>query len=155
MKSMAIDTWYGHGDVRLNLMRRPRFWNWSPPTRFPKQIAVVAELGVADLVADGPLPVDELARRTGTHAPSLARVLRATASVGVLAEDGTERIALTPLAHYLRTDVPESLRDYVRLQCGDWYWRVYRGLHRQRANRSAGGEPHLRDGRIRLPRSTS
>jgi hypothetical protein len=73
--------------------------------------------------------VDELARLTGVHGPSLARVLRATASVGVFAEDQDGHFELTPLATHLRRDVPESLRDYVRLQCGDLYLRVYRGLH--------------------------
>jgi hypothetical protein len=92
-------------------------------------IAVLAELGIADLLSDGPMVVDELARPTGVHGPSLARVLRATASVGVFAEDQDGHFELPPLATHLRRDVLESLRDYVRLQCGDWYWRVYRGLH--------------------------
>jgi hypothetical protein len=101
-------------------------------------IAVVAELGIADLLADGPMDVVDLARASGSHAPSLARVLRATASVGVFAEDQDGQITSTPLAMYLRRDVPESLRDYVRLQCGDWYWRVYRGLpHSVRTGRPA------------------
>jgi ubiquinone/menaquinone biosynthesis C-methylase UbiE len=91
-------------------------------------IAVAAELGVADLLADGPKDGDELARLIGCDGPSLARLLRATASVGVFEQDGDGRFRLTASAEHLRRDVPGSLRDYVRLQCGDWYWRVYRGL---------------------------
>jgi hypothetical protein len=90
-------------------------------------IGVVAELGVADLLADGPMELDELADRTGTHGPALGRVLRATASVGIFVEDADGRFATTPLAAHL-CDGGGSLRDYVRLQCGELYWRVYRGL---------------------------
>ena len=49
---------------------------------------VVAKLGVADLLADGPRTSDDLARSTSTHPRALNRLLRAAASVGVLAEDG-------------------------------------------------------------------
>jgi Dimerisation domain len=42
---------------------------------------VVAKLGVADLLAEGPRPVEELAAETQTDGPSLRRVLRALASV--------------------------------------------------------------------------
>src|SRR5437867_10178421 len=51
-------------------------------------IYVAAKLGIADLLAKGPESHDELARATGTHAPSLRRVLRLLASAGVLNETG-------------------------------------------------------------------
>jgi len=46
-------------------------------------IHVAATLGIADLLEDGPRSVDELAQATGTHSPTLYRLLRALASVGV------------------------------------------------------------------------
>src|SRR5215207_9429487 len=49
-------------------------------------LAVVAKLGVADLLADAPQTVEQLAIATDTHAPSLYRVLRMLASLGVFAE---------------------------------------------------------------------
>jgi hypothetical protein len=45
-------------------------------------LSVVAKLRVADLLADGPRTLDELATRTGTHAPSLYRVLRTPQRAG-------------------------------------------------------------------------
>lgn len=39
-------------------------------------IYVAAKLGIADLLKDGPRTSEELAQVTGTHAPSLYRVLR-------------------------------------------------------------------------------
>jgi hypothetical protein len=50
-------------------------------------ISVVAQLGIADVLHDGPKSVDELAQATSTHAPSLYRLLRALASLGIFAED--------------------------------------------------------------------
>src|SRR5512143_1857421 len=74
-----------------------------------QMICVAARLGIADLVADGPKSSAELAETTGTHAPSLYRLLRALASFGVFAEDDRGRFGLTPLAEPLRTGVPDSL----------------------------------------------
>jgi hypothetical protein len=37
-------------------------------THISRAVYVAAELGIADLLADGPLSSSELARRTGTHA---------------------------------------------------------------------------------------
>src|SRR5579871_4220591 len=51
-----------------------------------RALYAAAELGVADILADGPRSVDEVALRTGTHARSLFRLLRALASCGVLEE---------------------------------------------------------------------
>jgi methyltransferase family protein len=49
-------------------------------------IYVAAKLGIADLLVDGPANCDELAAATHTHAPSLQRLLRALASLGVFYE---------------------------------------------------------------------
>ena len=71
-------------------------------------IHVVTALGVPDLLADGPRSAEELARETGTHAPSLRRVLRALASLGVLHEEDDGRFALGELGQPLRSDHPQS-----------------------------------------------
>src|SRR4026208_526258 len=70
---------------------------------------VAAKLGIADLLVDGPKRVDELATATDTDAPSLYRVLRALASMGVFEEADNQVFALTPTAETLRSDVPNSL----------------------------------------------
>jgi hypothetical protein len=78
-----------------------------------RALYVAAKLGIPDLLRDEPKSSDDLAQATGTHAPSLYRVLRALDSVGVFAEDDRGRFALTPLGATLRTDIPGSLR-YLR-----------------------------------------
>ncbi len=73
-------------------------------------IHAVAELGIADLLKDGPQSHDTLAAGTGTHAASLRRVLRLLASAGVLVEEEDGRFSLTAIGACLRDDVPGSMR---------------------------------------------
>lgn len=71
---------------------------------------VLARLGVADLLAEGPRTVPDLAEATGSQVQMLYRFLRAAASVGVFAEREDGRFELTPKAEYLRSDVRGSMR---------------------------------------------
>jgi hypothetical protein len=64
---------------------------------------VAATLGVADRLRDGPETAEALASATGAHAGSLFRLLRALSSLGVLAQDGQGRFALTPLGAALQS----------------------------------------------------
>jgi SAM-dependent methyltransferase len=82
-------------------------------THISRAVYVAAELGIADLLADGPLDSNELARRTGTHAPSLYRVLRLLAALGVLAQDDRAGFGLTIVGERLRTDAPAGLRSWA------------------------------------------
>jgi hypothetical protein len=101
-------------------------------------VFVAAKLGVADLLAKGPLTVEALAKRAGAHAPFLRRVMRALASVGVFAEDAAGRFRLTPLAQTLRSDRAGSLRDYVLMITDDHNWQAWGAL--EHAVRT-GGSP--------------
>lgn len=80
----------------------------------PFTIRTICELGIADLLADGPLEVETIARRTGTHERSLYRALRALAAKGVLDEVSERKFALTTMGELLRSDHPLSLRDTYR-----------------------------------------
>ncbi len=84
-------------------------------------IYVASELGIADLLAEGPQTAGELARDTKTHAEALYRVLRALASVGIFAEDDDGRFSLTPIAENLRTDRPDSLRAFGIMLGAEFY----------------------------------
>ncbi|MCA2220175.1 acetylserotonin O-methyltransferase [Nonomuraea aurantiaca] len=88
-------------------------------------VGVVARLGIADLVADKPRTPLDLATACETNPQALYRILRATACIGVLAEDDQGRFALTPLAEPLRSDVPGSLRAAAITMNMDPMWRPY------------------------------
>lgn len=87
-------------------------------------LSVAARLGVADFLKDGAKTTDELAQATETYAPSLYRLLRSLASVGVFTEVEPRRFALTPMGEYLREDNPFSLRYQAIMHCSDCNWPV-------------------------------
>jgi hypothetical protein len=92
--------------------------------RFTQLLYVVAKLGIADLLRDGPKRSEELAQAVGAHPRTLYRVLRALASLGVFVEDEAQGFHLTPLAQLLRTDVPESLRALAIFYGEEWIWHA-------------------------------
>ena len=72
-------------------------------------IHVIAVLGIADLVADAPKNVEQLAEATGASAPFLGRVLRALSKFDVFSQDSAGRFALAPLGEFLESGVAGSL----------------------------------------------
>jgi len=87
-------------------------------------IYVAAKLGIADLLEHGPQSPEELANETGSHAPSLYRLLRALASLGVFVEDEAGRFGLTPMAECLQRGVPGSKRA-TALMLGEEHYRTW------------------------------
>ena len=82
---------------------------------------VAAELGIADLLVNGPLTVEELAEKTQTHSAALYRVLRALASVGIFAQDSQGCFSLTPTANLLRSDVVDSQRYFAIMMGAEFH----------------------------------
>ncbi len=76
-------------------------------------LAVAAEIGIPDLLGDGPQEVATLAALTGAEPDVLGRVLRTLASAGVFTETAPGMFGLTDLAEPLRRDAPRSIRDLV------------------------------------------
>lgn len=85
-------------------------------------------LGVADALGDGEADATELAAATGTHTPTLTRLLRALEHLGVLTETRPDHYGLTPMGTHLRSDVPHSLRATVDLFCRTPLWRAWEAL---------------------------
>ena len=115
---------------------------------FPSQVLyVAARLRIPDLVADGAKSSEELAQATSTHAPSLYRLLRALAYLGILQETEPGRFALTDLGAPLRSEVPDSMWATTLLFCGEGVWRSWGELlagvqtGEPRFNRGSGSEP--------------
>ncbi|MEV0031495.1 methyltransferase [Nocardia sp. NPDC050793] len=74
-------------------------------------LAVAAELGLADLVADSPKTVDELAEATGSDSSALYRALSMLASLGVFTEVEPNVFGANDMSDTLRTSAEGSLRD--------------------------------------------
>jgi len=90
-----------------------------------RSISVVATLGIADLLRDGPKNAQQLASATSAHADSLYRVMRALASGGVFTQGEDGRFGLTPLSKCLRSDAANSLRNAASLYGLPFAWRSW------------------------------
>jgi hypothetical protein len=103
-----------------------------------QSISVVARLGIADLLDQRPRTCDELAAQCGAHGPSLYRVMRALASLGLFTEDRRGRFHLTRIGRCLRTDAPDSMRAVAIYAGSDRHWRAWGDLqHSVRTGQSA------------------
>ena len=72
-------------------------------------VYVAAKLGLADHLVR-PKRADELAGPTNTDAPSLYRLMRTLAHLGLMTEDGAQHFSLTPLGDALKTEAPGAAR---------------------------------------------
>jgi len=93
-------------------------------------IGVAAQFGFADHLASGPKSAEELASLTGTHGPSVYRLLRALAASGIFVEmeEASGRFANTPLSEALRKDVPGSVRGLALMFNHDMHARAWLSL---------------------------
>lgn len=87
-----------------------------------KSVSAVADLGVADELAAGPVSIADLASAVGAHERSLYRVMRTLTSTGMFAESEPGVFGLTPVSELLRSDVPNSMRDLASLITAESHW---------------------------------
>jgi ubiquinone/menaquinone biosynthesis C-methylase UbiE len=88
-----------------------------------RAIGTIGELGVADHIVSGtPQPAAKLARLTGSHEPSLYRLLRFTASYGLFRETANREFDHTPLSAALRSDADGSFRAAAQM-----FHRIFAG----------------------------
>lgn len=71
-------------------------------------VSALAGLGVPDHLGDEPQSAEELARKVGAQPGPLYRLMRACASVGVVAEDANGKFSQTPMSKVLRSPDPSS-----------------------------------------------
>jgi hypothetical protein len=108
-----------------------------------QMIYVVAKLNVADLLANGPKSVEEIAAIVGAHPRSLYRLLRALASLGIFEQDSNGRFRLTPLAELLQAEGEGSLHPFALSYGEPWWWDAWgRLLHSVQTGETAFNSVH-------------
>ncbi len=93
-----------------------------------RAIYVVAKLGIADLLKDGPRHIADLAEATHSHAPSLHRLMLLLVSADVFAEEEAGMFQLAPMGECLRSDAPLSWRAQTLLHAGPLQQRAWSRL---------------------------
>ncbi len=111
-KLARVVEWIRHYLYRLNQRLTPApaaMMEMIIATWTSQAITVAAQLGVADALSNGPLPIEELAARVGADADALRRLLRALISKGIFVHRRDGRYGLNSLAGTLRSDAPISM----------------------------------------------
>jgi hypothetical protein len=93
-------------------------WDFLRGALATRALAIVADLGVANALAEGPRPVSDLARETGADPDALHRLLRALASDGVFAEQDPGVFGNTPASALI---IDSGWRDFASLFGGIWH----------------------------------
>ena len=111
-----------HGDTQMS-EREPEsvLWNLVRGAMATRAVAVVSELRVADALADGPRPVEEVAHEVGADPDTLHRLLRALASDGVFAQEERGVFRNTPASELLRGGGWDDIAHFFG---GIWYGTV-------------------------------
>jgi hypothetical protein len=91
-------------------------------------VSCLAQMGIPDLVEAGPKSAHELASQIGADAEALHRLMRATASVGVLSEGPDGKFSETPMSAVLRSNGKPSLRALAMMGGREWHGRGWSRL---------------------------
>jgi hypothetical protein len=93
-----------------------------------RSIYIVTKLGIPVLLRDGPCSSIDLAAVTKTHEPSLYRLLRGLASVGIFSEVERGQFAQTQFSRVLCPNVPGSIYHWILVFGDAWQWRPWEDL---------------------------
>lgn len=85
-----------------------------------RSIYVAAELGIADLLKDGPKSIEQLAEESGANADSLLRIMRTLASEGIFKAKGKEEFATNRLGKQLQSDLEDSMCAFIKAAGANW-----------------------------------
>lgn len=88
-------------------------------------IRAAAQLGLADLVKEGPKSLLELAEATAVPVNSLVRLLRALVAIEIFTEVEADVFAQSELSFLLRSDIPHSMRNLALMHGDEWQWRPW------------------------------
>jgi hypothetical protein len=91
-------------------------------------VSCLAQLGIPDLIEAASKSAEELARQIGANPQALYRLMRATASVGVLSEGPDGKFSQTPMSKVLRRDATPSLRAFATMTGREWHGRGWSHL---------------------------
>jgi DNA-binding Lrp family transcriptional regulator len=108
-----------------------RLWDILRGALATRTLGLVADLRVADALAAGPRPVEDVASEVGVDPDTLRRILRALASDGVFAEEAAGVFRNTDVSEVLARD--DGWRDFAHFFGGVW--------HRTAGELDASGEP--------------
>jgi len=90
----------------------------------PRCLHVIAEFGVADALDETPRTAAELASKIGANPEALHRILTLLAANGIFEAHGNQ-FSHSPASRLLRSDHPQSMRAFARMNGSEINWTAY------------------------------
>jgi SAM-dependent methyltransferase len=108
-----------------------------------RALYAAAKLGVADALATGERSSTEVAHDVGGEPASTYRLMRTLASIGILTETAQQRFSLTATGALLKTDHPQSMRQWIVFSGEPFYLAAWAEIvHSIRTGRPAWDKVH-------------
>lgn len=85
-----------------------------------RSIYVAAELGIADLLKDGPKSIAQLSKETGADPDTLYRIMRTLTSEGIFKAKKNKYFETNTLGKHLQTDLEDSMYAFIKSTGADW-----------------------------------
>jgi DNA-binding Lrp family transcriptional regulator len=89
-------------------------------TVITRSIYVVVELGIADLLKDGPKNIKQLSKKTGADEDTLYRIMRTLTSEGIFKAKKNKYFETNLLGKHLQTDLEDSMYSFIKATGADW-----------------------------------
>ena len=93
--------------------------------RASRALYAAAELGIADILAAGPMTSEEIGAKAGANGPTVRQLMRALVAHGVFEEPESGCFRLNAAGELLRRDVPGSQRAAVLFVAGKMRWELW------------------------------
>ncbi|MDT0346334.1 methyltransferase [Streptomyces litchfieldiae] len=103
------------GDETTHPDHRGRVIQLAFGTMAAQTLRAAVELGIVELIGDGERTAGDVARGCGTQPVATLRLLRALASLGLLAQTGPDTFAVTSAGGLLDGRRPDSVAAFVRV----------------------------------------
>ena len=88
-------------------------------------VRTAVDLSIPDHLATESLTPEEIAERESSDPRTTYRLLRACASLGLVACEGDRRFSGTPMSELLQSGVPNTLRELALVWAGPSHWRPW------------------------------
>ena len=93
-----------------------------------RSIGLVADLGIADFLVEGPRDINALATATKSKAGALYRVMRLLTGFGIFSELPGQKFGNNTISEFLRSDKQGSVKDFARWFVDPIRWQALGNL---------------------------
>jgi hypothetical protein len=89
-----------------------------------------AEIGIANLLEDGPQPIEKLAEESGMNVDALYRVMRTLTTLGIFKERENRYFETNKPGKFLRHNAADSMASFIRVFGQPWLFAVWNDFER-------------------------